>query len=108
MTRRTATSDMFLRRRILSLVREYAEDTSKVAITRHAEDRMYERGISFDTVLKLLRQHTLTYERQDEKGNDIVKATGLVNPPRSASAVCSVVVAKERIVVITTMWEDMK
>jgi hypothetical protein len=69
---------------------------------------MYERGISFDSVLQILRNGDLVYDGIDEKGNYIVKASALLIPPRTASVVCSVVIAGDRLVVITAMWEDLK
>lgn len=90
------------------MVRERAMDSKNIAITLHAEDRMYERGISFDSVLQILRSGDLEFEGIDEKGNYLVKASTLLVPPRTASVVCSVVIAGDRLVIITAMWEDLK
>jgi hypothetical protein len=98
----------FVARRAYSLVRERAVDSNNIAITLHAEDRMYERGISFDSVLRILRSGDLVYDGIDEKGNSLVKASALLVPPITASVVCSVVIAGDRLVIITAMWEDLK
>jgi hypothetical protein len=100
--------DVFVKRRALALVRQRAKDSRNIAITFHAEDRMYERGISYESVLQILRSGDLVFEGLDENHNYLVKGSKLVAPPRTASVVCSVVIKGNRLVVITAMWEDMK
>ncbi len=100
-------SQRLLTERFASIARDLAEDTANIVITDHAEDRMFERSISFDLVLRSLRRGQISYEGHDEHGNPILRSTIPVTS-RAMSAVCSLAVQAGRLVLITTMWEDLR
>lgn len=88
------------------LVREYAASTKNIVVTYHAEDRMYERNISYDAALDILRTGAVCYEKTDERGNDVIKATKRNPGERPASTVAAVVTKDRRLILITVMWDD--
>ncbi len=93
---------------LTNLVRELAISTSNIVISQHAEDRMYERDIDYNTVLKILRTGEINYEETDERGDSVVRATKNVVSNREASVVTAVVDQKKKLILITVMWEDPK
>lgn len=88
------------------LVRKLAASSSNIVITEHAEERMYERDINFETVLKILRTGEIHFEHKDKKGNSVIRATKNVVSKRDASVVTAVVNQTKQLILITVMWDD--
>lgn len=106
MTDSANISNRLLKQNLTRAVRELAEDSKNVVIGLHTEDRMYERNISFDDAIDALRTGDIEYERTDERGDCIIRASKLMNNSRSIGAITAVVTQQSKLFLITVMWED--
>ncbi|RAP42003.1 hypothetical protein BYZ73_06500 [Rhodovulum viride] len=90
-------------------VRFLAADSANVTITCHAEERMVQRDITSTMMFKVLRSGMLSGEVQNGKrvGDWVVKVTGSV-PGKRDVGVVTAVLARDRLVIITVQWEDMR
>jgi len=90
-------------------VRELAKDSGNIVWTTHIRERMEERGIDSDAVLRILRQGDVDTlpEPQSKKGQWKVKLTRKMATGRVA-AVVTVIVKDRRLILLTTEWEDRK
>lgn len=100
-------SQRLLQEQYASRVRDLSQNTSNIVLTNHAEDQMWLRHINFDLVLKALRNGQITYQELDKNGNPKLQASIFVRS-RSMSVICALVQHRGRIIVITTMWDDMQ
>lgn len=89
-------------------VRSLAASTSNIAITEHAQERMFERNISYDMALDILRNGEVRFQETDRRGNAVIKASKSSLGQRSASAVAAVIDKQGRLILITVMWDDGK
>jgi Domain of unknown function (DUF4258) len=90
-------------------VRELATDTSNLVWTDHIVQRMSERGIDSDAVLRILRTGDVEDEPQEaEKAGDWkLKVVRKMNSGRVAGVV-TVIAQNSRLVLVTTEWEDRR
>lgn len=83
-------------------------DTSNVALTKHAKERMLERDIFSPDLYEILRTgHVEGSPIKTPEGEWKCKITRQLKGRRVAGAVV-VLTNKEKIVVITVEWEDGK
>ncbi|MEI7457603.1 MAG: DUF4258 domain-containing protein [Nitrosomonadales bacterium] len=94
---------------ILRIIREIAEDSSHVIVTKHARVRMHQRRISLLQVLNCLKKGQIAEDpAQDTHGNwvctvrwryagDFLKVAAAVKYERRSG---------RRVIVITVMYED--
>ncbi len=89
-------------------IRFLAEDSRNVAITDHAEDRMYERDITITMMMRVLRSGMIKGEvEQGKKSGDwVVKVAGQMLGNRDVGVVTAVM-QDQKLVIITVEWEDM-
>ena len=90
-------------------VRELAADSKNLVWTDHIQQRMAERGIDADGVLRILRSGDVEEETLEaEKAGDWkIKLVRLMKSGRVAGVV-TVLVANSRLVLVTTEWEDRR
>jgi len=90
-------------------VRFLADDSRNVIITHHAEERMLQRDITSTMMIKVLRSGMLTgeVERGKQSGDWVVKMTGRVLGNRDVGVVTAVL-ARDKLVIITVEWEDIR
>lgn len=100
-------SQRLLQQQYSKSLRNLSTNTSNIVLTNHAEDRMWERQINFDLVLKALRTGQVEYDGIDERGDPTLRASVAVRS-RSMSVICALVIRQGRILVITAMWDDVK
>lgn len=101
-------SNRLLDQTLTRQVRELASFTNNIVVSYHAEDQMYERNINYQSVLEILRTGEITFERMDKRGNSVVRATKTMIGLRDASVVTAVIDQKNKLILITVMWEDPK
>jgi hypothetical protein len=95
---------------VRDLVRNLARDTANVQWRKHALERMFERDITDEMALDVLRRGDLKGPIEPGKEPDeinvkmvrVIKGRG-----REAGVVC-VVIKRLRLRVITVEWEDMQ
>jgi hypothetical protein len=90
-------------------VRELAQRSSNLVWTDHIKERMSERGIDSDAVLRILRSGDVEEEPQEAKrpGDWKIKLVRAMNTGRAAGVV-TVLVENSRLVLITAEWEDRR
>jgi hypothetical protein len=90
-------------------VRELAQSSSNLVWTDHIKERMSERGIDSDAVLRILRGGDVEEEPQEAKksGDWKIKLVRVMNTGRVAGVV-TVLVENSRLVLITAEWEDRR
>lgn len=88
-------------------VRRLAKKTENIDWSRHALERMDERGIVFDDALRVLREgfaagtpEKTTYDEWK------LKMTGTIKGARQAGAVV-IILREDRLFVKTVEWEDL-
>lgn len=93
---------------IRDLVRKLAADTGNIKWSKHAQERMFERGISDKYVLDALRQGVLkgAIEAGENPGEWKVKMTHRAKGRREVGVVV-IVVRSAYLLVKTTEWEDL-
>lgn len=81
--------------------------TAKIVWTRHIQERMDQRGIDSDAVLRILRKGDITDDpcEGDIPGDWKVKVTLKMATGRVAG-VLAVITRDDRVVLVTTEWED--
>jgi hypothetical protein len=93
---------------LIKVIRDLAAQ-GKVDLTSHAADeRMDERGISFDDVLEIFRLGDIEGTIEPGKRTDEWKCLvrGRLNWSGRDAGVATVVVRKDRLIVVTTEWMD--
>ena len=90
-------------------VRELATQTCNLVWTDHIGQRMSERGIDSDAMLRILRTGDIEGEPQEtEKAGDWkLKVVRKMNSGRVAGVV-TVIAQNSRLVLITAEWEDRR
>jgi hypothetical protein len=93
---------------LIRRVRELAAETQNVKWSRHARDRMIERGISIRVALTVLRNGNLGDDISpgENEGEWRAKVVRRVRGRREAGVV--VIVQHMRLFVKTVEWEDVK
>lgn len=93
----------------LRLIREIAQDSSRVIVTIHARQRMRERRISLPQVLDCLRKGQIAEgPAQDVHGNWVctLRWRHAGDFIRVAAAIKQDVPTGQKLIVITVMYED--
>jgi hypothetical protein len=90
-------------------VRELAANSGNLVWTEHIEQRMAERGIDSDAVLRILRTGDVEDEPQKTRkaGDWKFKVVRKMNSGRVAGVV-TVIAQNSRLVLVTTEWEDRR
>jgi hypothetical protein len=90
-------------------VRELAQTTGNLVWTEHIQQRMAERGIDSDAVLRILRTGDVEEEPEEAKkpGDWKIKLVRMMGTGRVAGVV-TVLVQTSRLVLVTTEWEDRR
>lgn len=89
------------------IVHRQAADSANVIISRHAQDRMCERGISDIEVYRILKDGEVEGEpEKTERGEWKVKVCKRLKGNRDAGVV-TVILHDERLFVMTVEWEDI-
>jgi hypothetical protein len=91
-------------------VRDLAADTGNLEWSDHIQERMIERGIDVDAVLRILRTGDVEGEpiESDKRAGDWkIKLTRLMGTGRVAG-VATVLVQNRRLVLVTAEWEDRR
>ncbi len=90
-------------------VRELARSSGNLVWTDHIKERMSERGIDSDAVLRILRSGDVEDEPQEARkaGDWKIKLVRVMNTGRAAGVV-TVLVENSRLVLITAEWEDRR
>jgi hypothetical protein len=90
-------------------VRELAANSGNLVWTEHIGQRMAQRGIDSDAVLRILRTGDVEDEpQQTEKAGDWkFKVVRKMNSGRVAGVV-TVIAQNSRLVLVTTEWEDRR
>ena len=94
------------RRRVQELAAE-AASTANLIWTDHVQQQMAQRGIDSDAVLRILRSGDIESEPQEgnKPGDWKVKVTLKMATGRVAGVVAAIT-KDDRLVIITTEWED--
>ncbi|MHC9235023.1 DUF4258 domain-containing protein [Pseudooceanicola sp. 502str34] len=92
---------------LIKLIQFLAEESSQVIITNHAEERMYERGITSRMLFDVLRRGSIygSVEPAKQPGDFKAKVTYQV-PNRRHVGVVTVVKQSEKLIIVTVEWED--
>jgi hypothetical protein len=90
-------------------VRELAKDTGNVVWTDHIKERMDERGLDSDAVLRILRGGDVEEEptEADKPGDWKIKMVRRMATGRFAG-VATVLTQDNRLVLTTAEWEDRR
>ena len=80
------------------------DDTDKVIITDHAEDRILERGITQADVYRILREGFCDEPKKNEKGQWQTIVSMRLKGSREAGVVTVIIEDKELLVVRTVQW----
>ncbi|GLQ15872.1 DUF4258 domain-containing protein [Maritalea porphyrae] len=90
-------------------IRRLASNSENVFWTKHARERMIERGIPVMTAHKVLREGQVYGEIMPGQNENEWKAKMVRNAKgnRDVGVVC-VVKREDRLVVLTVEWEDLK
>ena len=81
--------------------------TAKLVWTQHIQERMGQRGIDSDAVLRILRQGDIGDDpREGDKPGDWKVKVTLKMPTGRVAGVLAVITHDDRLVLITTEWED--
>lgn len=91
-----------------SKVRQLSASSSNLIFTRHIEQRMSERGIDTDAVLRILRTGSVDDEPQptEIEGDWKIKVTRIMPSGRTAGVVTVLVGKNQKLVLLTAEWED--
>lgn len=90
-------------------IREIAADDEKVIFSTHALERMTQRGINPKDVADILLKGNVTTDPvKGKRGGWECNVTKNVRANRDATAVTAIYDAKNYIIIITVMWEDLK
>ncbi|MFC3180902.1 DUF4258 domain-containing protein [Cypionkella sinensis] len=89
------------------VVRFLAQESSQVIITTHAEERMYERGITTKMLFDTLRKGVLVGNVEEaKKAGDYQGKIAAQMPNRRHVGVVTVVKQGEKLIIVTVEWED--
>lgn len=93
---------------LLQLVRFLAAESSQVIITNHAEERMYQRGITSKMLFDTLKKGLICGDIEPAKKGDLkLKLTHKIPNLRHVGVV-TVVKREEQLIIVTVEWEDGK
>jgi len=94
---------------LIARIREIARDSARVVVTDHAAERMEERDIIDVDLFRILRSGHIvgSVEPGRRDGDWTVKVVYRLKGSRDAGVV-TVVLASERLVVVTVEWEDCR
>ena len=93
----------------IARVHELSKDSGNLRWTRHIRERMLERGIDTDAVLRVLRSGDIDQDpvAGDAKGEWIVKLTRKMTGGRTVGIV-TILLKENRLRLVTAEWEDLR
>ena len=95
--------------RLAALIRVISQDTSKVFLTDHARDRMWERGIEDVEIYRALRVgHVQGDAWIEEEGDKACKVVLARRGDRAVGVITIIVEPEGELVIKTVEWEDWK
>jgi hypothetical protein len=100
-------AEQFTRAEAQKCVRCWSQSRSGIILSDHASERMFERGIDWSEVQRILREGSLQREFvQTDHGEWKCKMTLQIDGDRAAGVVVLVLRASGVVFVKTVQWED--
>lgn len=97
-------------RKLERLIRQIAEDSSRVSLTEHALERMEQRGITDFEVFGTLRTGSVIADSLrpgKAPGDQVCRVVKPIEGSREVGVI-TVVKSEERLIVLTVQWEDLR